>query len=187
MIPLPDKKYNIVYADPAWDIGGCVHGGDHVNLPYQTMNDNEIIDIPVKNIVGDWGVLFMWCVDSKIPIMPEIMKAWGFEYKCLGFIWHKSAKHNNGDCAPFPNFTRRTCEYCFLGVSGKYKMLSKTVNQMISTSPKKHSAKPVIFKEMIVKLCGDVPRIELFSRDKIEGWDAWGNQIPKTMQTVLNK
>lgn len=182
---LPNKRYNIIYADPPWDIGGYVHSGNHVDLPYQTMPDIEIIDLPVKNIADDNSILFLWCVDSKIPIMHTLMLAWGFEYKCLGFIWNKKAKTTKGTCAPFPNFTRRSCEYCFIGVRGKYKIFSKTVEQLISTYMNGHSTKPHIFRTLIVELCGDLPRIELFSRENIEGWDAWGNQVPTHCQRSL--
>ncbi len=184
---LPNKRYNIIYADPPWDIGGYVHGGNHVELPYQTMTDDEIISLPIVRIVDDAAVCFLWCVDSKIPLLKPLMASWGFDYKCIGFIWNKKAKTTNGTSAPFPNFTRRSCEYCFIGVRGKYKILSKTVEQLISTPIKDHIMKPAIFRTLIVELFGDLPRIELFSRENIEGWDAWGNQVPNHCQKLLTK
>jgi 16S rRNA G966 N2-methylase RsmD len=49
MIPLPDKKYNIVYADPPWNIGGYVKetkkGMNDYRLPYETMT------VAIANIV----------------------------------------------------------------------------------------------------------------------------------------
>ena len=42
----------------------------------------------------------------------------------------------------------------------------------------KHSKKPNVVKDRIVELCGDVPRIELFARQRTEGWDVWGNEVP---------
>ena len=32
-------------------------------------------------------------------------------------------------------------------------------------------------KKRIVRLMGDLPRIELFARQKTEGWDVWGNEV----------
>ena len=40
-----------------------------------------------------------------------------------------------------------------------------------------HSKKPDEVRNAIVELCGDIPRIELFAREKHTGWDCWGNQV----------
>lgn len=40
-----------------------------------------------------------------------------------------------------------------------------------------HSKKPDEIRDRIVELCGDVPRIELFAREKFEGWDCLGDAI----------
>lgn len=189
MIELPDKQYNIIYADPPWDIGGYVKetkkGMNDYRLPYETMTSSAIINLPIRKLLADNAILFMWVVDAKIPIVSEVMGNWGFDYKCLGFIWNKKAKTTKGTNAPFSQFTRRSCEYCFIGTHGKSLIKTHNVNQLVSVPKKLHSSKPPIFRTLIVDLCGNLPRIELFSRDSIEGWDAWGNQIPATMQKVL--
>ena len=189
MIPLPDKKYNIIYADPPWNIEGYVKqtkkGMSAYDLPYKTMTSSAIINLPIKEIAADDAILFMWVVDAKIPIVSEIMSAWGFDFKCLGFLWYKKARTTNGNNAPFSQFTRRSCEYCFIGTRGKSLIRKHNVDQLVSIPKKRHSSKPAAFRTLITDLCGNLPRIELFSRDKIEGWDCWGNQIPTTMQKVL--
>jgi len=40
-----------------------------------------------------------------------------------------------------------------------------------------HSVKPGETRDRIVQLMGDLPRIELFARQKVEGWDCWGNEV----------
>ena len=40
-----------------------------------------------------------------------------------------------------------------------------------------HSKKPAEIRERIVELCGELPRIELFARDKVKGWDSLGDEI----------
>lgn len=47
---------------------------------------------------------------------------------------------------------------------------------------KQHSKKPDETRERIVALMGDVPRIELFARQKTEGWDVWGNEAPDSVE-----
>ena len=40
-----------------------------------------------------------------------------------------------------------------------------------------HSEKPSLFRELIVDLFGDLPKIELFARQKYKNWDSWGDAI----------
>jgi len=186
---LPNKKYQIIYADPPWDIGGYLKetkkGLLDYKLPYNIMSDLDIINLPVNNIAFEDAILFIWCCDSKIPLLDSIMSAWGFQFRCLGFIWNKKAKTTSGTNAPYSMFTRRSCEYCFIGVKGKYLIKRHDINQLVSIPKSDHSSKPGAFRTLIVQLCGDLSRIELFSRDNIDGWDAWGNQIPTHCQKLL--
>ena len=102
------------------------------------------------------------------------MDAWGFTYKTSAFVWLKTYKTGK-DVFGMGNYTRGNTEYCLLGVKGKPKRISKFVSQLIKTTIKKHSQKPDIVRSKIIQLCGDLPRIELFARTKVHGWDVIGN------------
>ena len=58
----------------------------------------------------------------------------------------------------------------------KYKK-SNSVKQLVKAERTKHSKKPDIVYSLIEELFGDVPRIELFARQQVEGWDCWGNEV----------
>jgi len=60
---------------------------------------------------------------------------------------------------------------------GKIERKSKSVHQLIYEPVRQHSRKPDCIREKIINLCGDLPRIELFARQKTEGWDCWGNEV----------
>jgi len=182
-------KYQIIYADPPWDTGyvfggltaGSIGGGKQV--PYGVMTDEEIMSLPVKSIVGDDAFLFLWVIDSRIPRIAEFMKAWGFKYSGIAFVWNKRSLHNENKVrTTLTPYTRRSCELCFLGLRGRTRHLVKNhyvlqfVNEPIPDR-RIHSSKPNEVRSRIVSLCGDLPRIELFAREKVEGWDAWGNEI----------
>ncbi len=182
------NKYNIIYADPPWQMGyvkggktaGSVKGG--VPLPYPTMTDETIMALPIKDIVAESAFLFLWVTDSRIPKVKALMEAWGFTYNSLAFIWNKVSKYKEGVArTTLTPYTRRSCEYCFLGTKGKTKGLVQDhyVLQFIAwaSETRKHSVKPDEVRKRIVKLCGDVPRIELFAREQKEGWDVWGNEV----------
>jgi N6-adenosine-specific RNA methylase IME4 len=68
-----------------------------------------------------------------------------------------------------------------LAVKGKPKKQSSSVRQLVVTPIEKHSKKPDCVRDMIVQLCGDIPRIELFARQNVNGWDAWGNEVSESV------
>ena len=74
-------------------------------------------------------------------------------------------------------WTRSNNEICLLATKGKPKRVSKSVHQIIYEPIGKHSKKPVVVRDKIVELCGDLPRIELFARETSPGWDVWGNEV----------
>lgn len=180
-IPFPNKKYQIIYADPPWNLKYLKETKKGINvydLPYPTMGDKEIIELPVEQIADTNAVLFLWCVDNKIPLISDIMQGWGFKYVNVGFVWNKIAKTTNGVNATLSKYTRKSCEFCYIGKRGKYIVKKpSTVNQIINIPKEKHSKKPSAIRDRIVKLMGDLPRIELFARQKVDGWDCWGNEV----------
>ena len=172
------KKYQIIYADPPWSYqnGGVPQGG--VNAQYKTMTLAEIKALPVNEIADSPSVLLLWATFPQIQEALEVIKAWGFEYKTLGFSWLKT----NRDGSPFFGigyYAKSNQEVCLLAVKGKAHSLvkSNSVSSFVSTGRTRHSEKPQIFRDKIVELFGDIPRIELFARQKTEGWDCLGNEI----------
>ena len=62
-------------------------------------------------------------------------------------------------------------------MKGKLKRVNASIRQVIESEIEKHSKKPDEVRNNIVELYGDLPRIELFAREKSEGWDSWGNEL----------
>lgn len=75
------------------------------------------------------------------------------------------------------NWTRANAELCLLATKGKIKRINASVHSVIDTPIEQHSKKPDEARIRIVKLLGDLTRIELFARQKTEGWDVWGNEV----------
>ncbi|MEK7180274.1 MAG: MT-A70 family methyltransferase [Patescibacteria group bacterium] len=172
------KKYQIILADPPWSYsnGGVPQGG--VNAQYKTMSLSQIKALPIGEISATPSVLLLWATFPKLQEALEVIKAWGFEYKTLGFSWLKTNK-NGSPFFGIGYYAKSNQEVCLLGVKGNGHSLVKSnaVSSFVSTEKTKHSEKPQIVREKIVKLFGDLPRIELFARQKTEGWDVWGNEI----------
>jgi N6-adenosine-specific RNA methylase IME4 len=53
------------------------------------------------------------------------------------------------------------------------------VEVVLAPKQSKHSRKPPIFRDLIVELLGDRPRVELFAREAWPGWAVWGNEAPE--------
>ena len=112
-----------------------------------------------------------------LPEALEVIKRWGFKYKTVAFTWIKENKKSDGYFTGMGYYTRCNPEQCLLATKGKPKRISKSVRQLIVSRLEQHSKKPDDIRNRIVKLCGDLPRIELFARQRVEGWDCWGNEV----------
>ena len=125
-------------------------------------------------------VLFMWFTLPKLNEFMTVINGWGFTYKTCGFSWMKKNKKSDSLFWGLGYWTRANNEICLLATIGKPKRVSSSVHQIIYEPVEQHSKKPDCVRDKIVKLCGDVPRIELFARRETQGWDVWGNEICMT-------
>lgn len=180
--PFPNKKYRIIYADPPWlyskrnkntSFGLGMHR-------YAGMNLDELLRMGkhIKQIASTNCALFMWHCAPKYYEYPiqSIFDAWGFRYITKAFVWIKISKKGKPRLLT-GHYTGSNSEDCFLGIRGRMQVKDKGVNQVVTAPLTKHSEKPNEVKERIVRLFGDLPRIELFARKKTPGWDVWGNEI----------
>ncbi len=186
------KKYQIIYADPPWSyyndsnyhVGITTTVGMR-NLPYAALGSEAIKKIPVNKIVDDNAILFIWTTDYHLEKCLEVITAWGFKYKTVGFVWLKKNKQNKPVCFMGAYTMKSGIELCLLATRGEsiHKVIKKhTVRALIESKREAHSQKPAEIRERIVKLMGDLPRIELFARQKVEGWDCWGNEVESDIE-----
>lgn len=174
------KKYNIIYADPPWEYKESGTGARVVSSHYPTMNIEEIKKLPVQKILADKCILFLWCTFPRLEQGLEVISAWGFKYYGLAFDWVKTTKKGTPAWG-MGYYTRQNSEICLIGVPKDIKRRLKPVNRdvlsVVHSQRREHSRKPDIIRDLIVRAVGDLPRIELFARQKVEGWDVWGNEV----------
>ena len=177
-ILFPPKKYQIIYADPPWQFKNYNDAkGDHwAGSHYELMTTKSISLLPIKDLADDSCILFIWGTWPKLPDCLEVIKGWGFTYKTVAFVWCKENK-NKSLFLGMGYWTRSNTEYCLLATKGRIKRVDTNIFQVIQALRMRHSAKPAIVRDKIIKLVGDLPRIELFARQKTEGWDTWGNEV----------
>ena len=68
------------------------------------------------------------------------------------------------------------------GDTGKPKRQDENIHQLIISPLEAHSKKPDEVRDKIVRLLGDLPRVELFARQAAPGWDCWGNEVESTKE-----
>jgi N6-adenosine-specific RNA methylase IME4 len=177
------KKYSIIYADPPWSYGSK-YGADmkKISEQYPVMTVKEIKNLPVKNIINDTALLFLWCTDSHLPEGLEVIKAWGFKYKTVAFNWIK--KTNTGTtCVNVAPYTLKSWELCLLATRGtptKELLINRNVRGLVEAERTVHSKKPEEVRVRIEKMVGNsrnIDKIELFARESSPGWDVWGNEV----------
>lgn len=170
------NKYNIIYADPPWRYNdrGIPHSADH---HYNTMDIQDIKNLPVANLADENCVLLMWAVFPMLQEALDTIKAWGFEYKTCAFTWVKWNKKSFTWFYGTGNYTRSNAEICLIATKGELKRQSMGVCSVIDHPIMEHSKKPDIVRKKIVELYGDIPRIELFARKQYKGWDSFGDEL----------
>ena len=179
--PLPDKEYDVIYADPPWDYKGQKQhtgaegmresGGAIEHYPTVTLEDLKSLD--VQSIVKEDALLFMWATSPHLDQAIELGEAWGFDYKTVAFVWDKQVL-NPG------SYTLSQCEFVLVFKHGKrpvdpHRQLNQ--RQFLSKERTEHSVKPDEIRDRIFLMYPNAQRIELFARGIVEGWDAWGNEV----------
>ncbi|MCX8696509.1 MULTISPECIES: MT-A70 family methyltransferase [unclassified Gilliamella] len=195
------EKYNLIYADPPWQYSNQSTRAATKNH-YPTMTFQELKSLNIKSIADNNSILIMWYTSAFARQADALATHWGFEVKTMKlFTWVKLNKnyHQNitkqlkkhgcmnsedvfnliNDQLRFGlgNYTRANSEDCLIAVRGKgIQRINKSVSQIILAPIGAHSAKPQEARDRIVQLYGNVPRVELFARQNVNGWDAWGNE-----------
>lgn len=174
----PKKKYSIIYADPPWEYKDKALAGNRgAGCKYPTQSQKWIESLPVNRIANNDCILFLWVTMPKLNECFSLIKKWGFEYKTAAFVCVKKNKKSDSWFWGMGRWTRANAEICLLATKGKPKRISAAVHSVIDTPIEMHSKKPDVTRKRIVQLCGDLPRIELFARQRPKGWDVWGNEV----------
>lgn len=176
-IAAPKKKYNIIYADPPWQYSAWEKTGDKApSNHYPTMRIDELCALPIANISATDCALFLWATYPTLPDALELIKAWGFVYRTAAFVWVKKNKTQDTPFFGCGAWTRANSEICLLATKGTVQRLDATISQIVESPIEEHSKKPDIVRELIERLVGKLPRVELFCRHPADGWDIWGNE-----------
>ena len=194
---LPEKKYQVIYADPPWDYGGKMQYdkttikdqniGFKKNIfissaafKYPTLKMNQLKQLDINSIAADDCILFLWSTGPQLANAVELGKVWGFEYKTVAFVWDKMI-HNPG------RYTLSQTEFVLAFKKGRFPTPrgAKNIKQLLSIPRGKHSEKPTEVIDGITKMFPSQEKIELFARKNHVGWDNWGLEIPDSKIEII--
>lgn len=169
--------YEVLYADPCWDYDGREQhntktANKSVKHHYNTIKTDTLKTLDVASITAPNAVLFLWTSSPHLDQAIDLMKAWGFAYKTIAFVWDKQ-KVNPG------YYTMSQCEICLVGKKGTIPTPrgSRNERQFLSEMRGRHSAKPTEIRKRIERMFPTQKKLELFAREKVDGWDVWGNEV----------
>ena len=174
------RKFGTILADPPWQFQNRTGkvAPEHKRLNrYGTMQLEEICALPVAEIAADPAHLYLWVPNALLPDGLKVLDAWGFRY-VSNIVWHKVRKDGGSDGRGVGFYFRNVTELLLFGVRGKNARTldpGRSQVNMIQSRKREHSRKPDE-QYTIIEDCSWGPRIELFSRGKRKGWEAWGNQ-----------
>lgn len=172
------KKYKIIYADVPWLYNNPKNFDPAMGgVSYPTLTLNELKKLQIQEIADKNCALFFWATMPKLKEAMEVIEAWGFNYTTCAFVWVKLNPKGKGIYSGMGHWTNGNAELCLFAKRSKPKREAKNVKQIVMSPVGKHSAKPDEVRDRIVRLIGDLPRVELFARKKVEGWDCLGNEI----------
>lgn len=175
---MANKKYKIIYADPPWRYDDKLDlQGEGAENHYQTMSIEEISVMPIKDICDKDCILFLWVTMPMLKEGLKVIESWGFKYKTCAFCWIKTNPKANTIFKGIGRWVMGNAELCLLATKRKPHRINKDVSQIIMAHRGKHSVKPAETRDRIIRLMGNLPRVELFSRQKTDGWDVWGNEV----------
>lgn len=179
-IPFPNKKYRIIYADPPWpESAASKKRTGQAEQYFKTMKEGDIVSLrnAVNGIAHINSALFLWSTARHLPMAIRVMKAWGYRYVNVAFTWMKCNKIDGRPRIGLGVYTKANAEFCLMGLRGKMKVRAYNVSSAVYEPTIGLGRKPDTVRDRIVRLFGNLPRIELFARQKTNGWDVWGDEV----------
>jgi len=166
-----EGKFNVIYADPPWKYDFSQTESGKVENTYRTMELKDIKEIDIKKNIAENSVLYLWATAPKLIEALEVMEAWGFTYK-TNMVWDKVV-------TGMGYWSRGQHEHLLIGTKGKFSPpeAKQRISSVFVEKRTKHSKKPDEIRKLIEEWYPNIPRMELFARQKYDDWYCWGNEV----------
>lgn len=166
--PMPEGPFELIYADPPWQLGNP--DGEHApENHYPTLPIHEIATMAIPAAPN--AILFLWAVNCRLPQALEVMRAWGFEYK-TNLAWVKQS-------IGLGTWVRNRHELLLVGRKGSFPVPDPEdrPDSVIEADRGRHSEKPQCVYQLLERMYPQASKLELFARgNPRQGWVTWGNE-----------
>jgi N6-adenosine-specific RNA methylase IME4 len=166
------RKWRSFLVDPPyqWDSAGGFRGATTQHYP--TMPMDKLRALLVGMIATEDAFLFQWVPPALLKEGIALLESWGFEYK-TNITWDKLTHFGRGA------YVRTVHEHLLVGVRPKtptHFLDNDMISMIRHRLSRRNSEKPEIVHEMVQRATPG-PYIELFARQRVKGWDCYGNQL----------
>lgn len=178
-------RFGVIYADPPWEYKTWTAKGGNksASAHYNVQAASWIHALPVADVAAPDCCLFMWATFPNLPEGIETVRAWGFDFKTVAFVWVKTVGGFEKPRMGTGYWSRSNAEICIFATRGKPQRLNKDVEQIVACPIGRHSEKPIEVYDRIERLVGG-PYLEIFGRplgplmqDCVPHWTRLGNEI----------
>jgi N6-adenosine-specific RNA methylase IME4 len=180
---IPDIKpgeYQCIVIDPPWPIER-IQAEDRTQhekvFEYPTMSLDAISETEIGNLAHEECHLYLWTTQKFLPASFDILEGWGFRY-IFCMTWHKP-----GGFQPF-GLPQYNSEFVLFGRRGSLGFEDTKAFPTCFDAPRReHSRKPDEFYDLVRRVSLG-PRVDVFSREKREGFDQWGDEVDKFIRAT---
>ena len=184
--------FTTIVADPPWPYDTRVNNTRA--LPAQPIRDGSRLQRPVS----DWTYepmaleeirglsvparkdahLYLWTTNAFMSEAYEVVAAWGFTPKTI-ITWGKIKRDTAEPSMKTGYWFRGATEHCIFATRGSSLGKPKVAISTLFLHPRisMHSSKPDAFYTEVVERISPGPYLEMFARNRRDGWTVWGNQI----------
>jgi N6-adenosine-specific RNA methylase IME4/DNA-binding transcriptional regulator YiaG len=170
----PTKRYHCIVIDPPWPMRKIEREerpDQGFSLDYPTMTLDEIQGLPIPDLADPSGChIYLWVTQKHLPDGLAFFEAWGVNYQCI-LTWVKPTGFT-------PFSWQYNTEHVLFGKVGNLDLLKTGVKLSFQAPGREHSRKPDIFYR-IVCMVSPAPRLDMFSREERDGFEAYGNEVDK--------
>jgi N6-adenosine-specific RNA methylase IME4 len=168
--PLPSGPFRVIAIDPPWQYDSRATDSTHRSAnPYPSLSIEEIAALPVGAMAHPEGaVLWLWTTNAHMGEAWNLCSVWGFTPRTI-LTWVKD-RMGTGD------WLRGRSEHCVMASRGKPTIVLKNQTTVLEAPSGGHSRKPEEFYALVESLCPG-SKVELFARQKREGWVCHGNEV----------
>jgi len=188
LAPLRRNAYGLVKIDPPWryETYSQKGKGKSAEQHYDCMSIADICALPIADLAHPDGMwVWLWATAPMYDQARMCFEFWNVKYSSQG-VWVKTTK-SGGPTFGTGYVLRNSHEPFLIGKIGKPKIHSHSIRSVIMARRREHSRKPDEAYAAAEAMAGPYAKADIFSREKREGWESFGNEADKFTSPAIEQ